>query len=397
MTRETKVGLLVGMGVILLIGIIVSDHLSDVHQQKPARLIDSADGAQRSIMNGLPDLARTGATGRPRAASPGPAGPAISPTPPTDPPWSTGPDDGPPAPGHGLPQAQRLADTAGAGAGAGAEDAAQSGRRDAPVEPVGRTTASEDSSRIEQFEQGGRIVRRDLASGHYAQPSPTPTRSSDTIYYVKRGENLFSIAKTHYGIGEYWRIIAEANPKVVRPGGHVRVNDRLIIPGSADEFSLDDRVLAIGQEHARRIDTLGLTPGIPPRFSDDQSVASGSIQVVSGDTLSSLAARYLGSSRQWRSLIEANREQLDRPEELMVGMTLRLPVAWRAGRTPTAPPSVQRRFLARSYTVQSGDTLYRIGAETLGDRNRWRELFEANRDKLDNPHTLRVGQRLRIP
>ena len=49
MTRETKVGLLVGMGVILLIGIIVSDHLSVVQDQNPADFTGYAGQAQESI------------------------------------------------------------------------------------------------------------------------------------------------------------------------------------------------------------------------------------------------------------------------------------------------------------------------------------------------------------
>src|SRR6266498_2164902 len=55
MARETKVGLLVGMGIILLIGIIVSDHLSVVHHQSPAPMEGFANGAQAGV-EGQPSL-----------------------------------------------------------------------------------------------------------------------------------------------------------------------------------------------------------------------------------------------------------------------------------------------------------------------------------------------------
>jgi nucleoid-associated protein YgaU len=51
----------------------------------------------------------------------------------------------------------------------------------------------------------------------------------------------------------------------------------------------------------------------------------------------------------------------------------------------------------RSYVVQSGDTLSKIAQELLGDADRWREIFEANEDKIDDPNQIRPGQELDIP
>jgi nucleoid-associated protein YgaU len=52
---------------------------------------------------------------------------------------------------------------------------------------------------------------------------------------------------------------------------------------------------------------------------------------------------------------------------------------------------------ARTYTVQPGDSLSAIARETLGDASRWPEIFEVNRDKLDNPDVIFPGQELTIP
>ena len=47
-----------------------------------------------------------------------------------------------------------------------------------------------------------------------------------------------------------------------------------------------------------------------------------------------------------------------------------------------------------SYTVQSGDTLGKIGQRyNVG----WQQIFEANRDKLDDPDKIYPGQELKIP
>jgi tetratricopeptide (TPR) repeat protein len=68
---------------------------------------------------------------------------------------------------------------------------------------------------------------------------------------------------------------------------------------------------------------------------------------------------------------------------------------------PTPPPAVtsnqQGQSAPRTYTVAPGDTLSRISATVFGTPARWREIFEANRNILNSPDDLRVGQVLRIP
>ena len=60
--------------------------------------------------------------------------------------------------------------------------------------------------------------------------------------------------------------------------------------------------------------------------------------------------------------------------------------------TPPAPESD-----AGGYTVQSGDTLWKIAEEKLGDGNRYGEIFEANRDILHSPDHILPGQELKLP
>ena len=52
----------------------------------------------------------------------------------------------------------------------------------------------------------------------------------------------------------------------------------------------------------------------------------------------------------------------------------------------------------RYYTVKSGDSLWRIAEEQLGDPARHEELFELNADALNHDaDNLRVGQKLLLP
>jgi LysM repeat protein len=68
-----------------------------------------------------------------------------------------------------------------------------------------------------------------------------------------------------------------------------------------------------------------------------------------------------------------------------------------------APPQAQAAAAGsgatstRSYTVRSGDTLSKIAKEFYGNANEYNRIFEANRDKLQNPDKIQVGQQLVIP
>jgi LysM repeat protein len=52
---------------------------------------------------------------------------------------------------------------------------------------------------------------------------------------------------------------------------------------------------------------------------------------------------------------------------------------------------------ARTYKVQPGDTLSKIAKEVYGNANEYNKIFEANRDKLNDPNKIQVGQELKIP
>lgn len=49
------------------------------------------------------------------------------------------------------------------------------------------------------------------------------------------------------------------------------------------------------------------------------------------------------------------------------------------------------------HVVTNGESLWKIAKTELGDGNRWKEIYDANRDVLDKPESIRKGMRLRIP
>lgn len=47
--------------------------------------------------------------------------------------------------------------------------------------------------------------------------------------------------------------------------------------------------------------------------------------------------------------------------------------------------------------VKKGESLWEIAKKELGDGRRWKEIFEANKERIDDPNLIRAGQKLLIP
>lgn len=61
-----------------------------------------------------------------------------------------------------------------------------------------------------------------------------------------------------------------------------------------------------------------------------------------------------------------------------------------AGAAPPAPAQ-------QVHTVVGGDTLWGISARYYGDGTQWPRVFDANRDKIEDPHWIFPGQEFVIP
>jgi hypothetical protein len=83
-------------------------------------------------------------------------------------------------------------------------------------------------------------------------------------------------------------------------------------------------------------------PSLPPAPEPDLAPVAAAGErthvVKPGDTLTSIAARYLGSTSRFGDVFDLNRDRLARPDDLRVGMTLRIPTTGPAAE-PTRPES----------------------------------------------------------
>lgn len=58
-------------------------------------------------------------------------------------------------------------------------------------------------------------------------------------------------------------------------------------------------------------------------------------------------------------------------------------------------PSARSPAPGKVHTVKQGDTLWAMAIKYLGNGNRWREIAKAN--KIMDPRSLRIGQKITIP
>jgi nucleoid-associated protein YgaU len=132
--------------------------------------------------------------------------------------------------------------------------------------------------------------------------------------------------------------------------------------------------------------------------------------VVELDTLWGIAEQYYGNGALYKRLIEAN-PQLENPDRLPVGEEITVPpkegeITTRGTRKPTertaepTPSAAERAQPATRkhvYVVEKGDSLISIARNVLEDGNRWREIWDLNKDAIPNPDVLTIGTELKLP
>jgi LysM repeat protein len=299
MTRETKIGLLVGLAFIIVIGILLSDHFRSTMEPPQAALTNAAAEVREAVN------------------SPGSANPPIT---------MVVPQETPPT--EAVPTHDELTQ---------------------PPSPVIPSAANKSYPTISPS--------RSVAPPRSAVTAqPQVNDQSDQVAGADGpgagGDNLTQTARQH---GE------------------------TLVPSNVDGSS----------KTAGPADSTGPKP----------------YAAQSGDNVSRMAARLMGgnSRANRQALIDANPSLQQDPDRVIVGQTYMIPgradtaPAMTATQAPTStPPS---SAIGTIYTVQSGDSLWRIANDQLGDPSAIDAIKELNMSVLrgDDHDVITPGMKLRLP
>ncbi len=369
--RETKLALLIGFIAILVVGVLVSDHLSDDGRDELADLTAGDAALAPPIV--MPPLE----SGRRAMAEPPPLNRGGSP--------STTLDAGP-APLVGVTRSQPSN-----------EEATQ--RRE-PERGVTRPAPEAEQPRIVQREPE-RSTPRELPANLGAREtterraSPPVEDGPPILHIVTAGETLGEIAQRHLGSAARWRDIQRANASQVNADGAIRVGMRLVIPRAAPATETAARTEPESRTQPTQTQAQTLR-----RAEAGQESWGRRYTVVEGDTLWRIAQRELGDGGRWREILNANTDVIPGDGGVTVGMQIRLPgraTASASGQTTQTQSPPRATSGTRSYTVREGDTLSRIASRELGTVSRMQEILDLNRGVLDDADMIRVGMTIRLP
>lgn len=125
---------------------------------------------------------------------------------------------------------------------------------------------------------------------------------------------------------------------------------------------------------------------------EQQGVSLKNLHVEGGKlVIRGAAPSDAAKNEVWSAIKGVDAAYKDLMADITIDPSLRPP----AQAAPAASSAAQKQ--EKLYTVKAGDTLSKISKEIYGDPNKYQKIFEANRDQLENPDKINVGQVLKIP
>ncbi|HEY2585473.1 MAG TPA: LysM peptidoglycan-binding domain-containing protein [Tepidisphaeraceae bacterium] len=348
MTRETKIGLLVGLAFIIVIGILLSDHINSSTDPARAEMTQTADAIGRSVAS--PDLRNQGITTvvtPPHAVIPQTPVPTSREPLPANNGGSSVVVIGPGADPSSLPRPSRAAVGEPQPNGGGAQILSPGNAEVATNDNPGSNAPTASDNTPVAAGPLGPIARQ---NGEELVPVPASSGQARLNPQPATSGNPAAPARPALPPGVR-QVKAEEGDTVTKlaikyMGGNSKANREAIIRANPNTGPDGRRVFA------------GQTYLIPAPAAASASPAAGPV-VVSSDQLQPAAPR------------PAAPKAAPAPEPVPSGMTL--------------------------YTVKENESLWKIASEQLGSGARYTEIRDLNQDVLKGSDAVRVGMRLKLP
>jgi nucleoid-associated protein YgaU len=318
-TREQKLALIVGFSLILLVGVLISDHLSRARALQVAHFDTEEPGIAANSGPNLPDAVHPTVLTQPPAEPQ----PTLASNPP---PSSVAPESQPdPQPGT-IPMGPVTADRQVAGmtspGGPPISGLSDDARRLLDDLRTGiQTSGVSEVPPLVGVEQPNPGATLPLVQ-------PKPERPATIWYTVKPKDTLYQIALKHYGDAKAWRQLVELNKDRVSPDGAVHAGVRIELyeklpggpaltpvappatkPKATPRPALTDQRIATADQPAKT----------------DKPTAARTYKVQKGDSLGVISQRLLGTVKRTNEILALNRGVVEDEDSIRVGMVLTMP------------------------------------------------------------------------
>lgn len=314
LTREQKLALIVGFSLVLLVGVLLSDHFSRARQAGIGGIAQKDVPAPVLTSNSTPDplmplneaLARPSVT---QAAVPPQAEPA-------------------PLPVVTISDPQRQPETTPEPVTVvqGSPPASTQSPLERAIADAGFITVQQPDGIVDIIRPGDPAVALDpvkpapqtsiLPPELTAQPPARTLATNETVrlHSVKAGETLFEIAGRYYGTGHMWRQLAKFNginekDGAVRAGTRLRIPAKDVLAGRTAPSDSSPKAVPAGKRSQ------------PPVVKPEVRLATYTVR--KGETLGDISLKMLGTSRRWKELAEFNR--IEDEDSILAGTVLKLP------------------------------------------------------------------------
>ena len=337
MTREHKLALIVGFSLVLIVGVLISDHFSPARTQDvsagamsagtPVGFGSSPDGlrvpADPTSRPQLPDTLTSHAVANPLPEQPTYQPPVAKPTQAAQQPAAPqgGPVEMVMGPGTSQPTVpDPLRNDFEPATGAMGERlaAGNGGGSSGPVAlpPVGPGTVL--TKPVDQI--APQVVTPPPAGKPYSE-------GTMSRYTIQEGDSIYRIAVTQYGDGTLWDRLREFNPGKIGSDGELR--DGVVLELPPKDVLMGRAVLPPPGVKVQP------TPGSPrpqspgkidsPQKRDGTAPGYTVYVVQRGDELGAVAKKTLGSVKRWREIAALNKDVIPNPDVLTEGIKLRIP------------------------------------------------------------------------
>ena len=208
--------------------------------------------------------------------------------------------------------------------------------------PRGASSISRDPFGNEPVRSGSSTRNQTFAS----QPANSGS------YTVQEGDSYWNISKKVYGTAKYFQVLADhnrktiADPQKMKTGVVIQTPDAAVLQARLKTVPRPSPTALAGRiETSGRADRSGSAGSAGSASSASESVVvsrretkanepSGILfneqgypmfKIGETDTLTSIASDHLGRVSRWQQIYNMNRDQLQSPDKLQIGMLLKLP------------------------------------------------------------------------